>query len=532
MSKLNSQITMFLFAVLLWINPSTAQISPGDLAKVHAHLEGMSNCTQCHNLGDKVSNDKCLTCHKEIKVRIDANKGYHVSPEVKGKSCASCHNDHHGRNFQIIRFKTENFNHKLTGYALEGAHAQKKCNDCHKPAFISDPKLRKKPMSYLGLKTECLSCHEDYHQSTLSVVCSDCHDQKSFKPAPNFSHLNSNFPLKGKHKEVLCIDCHKKVTSNGRITQQFKGIKYNNCTDCHLDPHENRFGQNCSQCHNEQSFLTLNEGKSFDHNLTKFKLKGRHQKVTCKSCHKKEYTASLAFSRCTDCHTDYHNGQFSTNNPASDCADCHSENGFTTSTFSVARHNESGFKLKGAHVATPCIACHQKTTTWNFRNIGKQCIDCHNDIHQNKISPKYYPGQTCESCHLEDKWASITFDHSITNFALEGAHKTQGCRSCHFPNEPTGHTNQRFSGLTSQCATCHNDIHGGQFDKNNTTDCGRCHNTNTFISADKFNHDNTLFPLDGRHRTLACTSCHKSRQDKQNTFIWYKIEKFKCEDCH
>ena len=49
----------------------SAQISPGKLAAVHSHLEGISNCTHCHTLGAQVSNEKCLACHKELKSRID-----------------------------------------------------------------------------------------------------------------------------------------------------------------------------------------------------------------------------------------------------------------------------------------------------------------------------------------------------------------------------------------------------------------------------------------------------------------------------
>jgi len=60
------------------VMPAGAQISPGDLTKSHAQLEGMLNCTKCHVLGDKVSNDKCLECHKELKARIDQKKGYHA----------------------------------------------------------------------------------------------------------------------------------------------------------------------------------------------------------------------------------------------------------------------------------------------------------------------------------------------------------------------------------------------------------------------------------------------------------------------
>ncbi len=165
-----------------------SQISPGDLAAPHAHLEGMSNCTQCHILGEKVSNDKCLKCHSELKSRIDQQKGYHSSSVIKGKECVSCHSDHHGRNFEIVRIVYDKFDHDQTGYELLGAHAKKECKDCHKPEFITDQEVKKKKKTYLGLGTECLSCHPDYHQKTLSTDCASCHTFEAFKPASKFDH--------------------------------------------------------------------------------------------------------------------------------------------------------------------------------------------------------------------------------------------------------------------------------------------------------------------------------------------------------
>ena len=125
-------------------NTLYAQLSPGDLARVHEHLEGTMNCTQCHILGEKVSDEKCLSCHKELKSRIDQRKGFHVSDEVKGKSCASCHNDHHGKNFQIIRFDEKKFNHNKTGYELSGKHTKIDCKECHKASNISDVQIKLK----------------------------------------------------------------------------------------------------------------------------------------------------------------------------------------------------------------------------------------------------------------------------------------------------------------------------------------------------------------------------------------------------
>jgi hypothetical protein len=131
-----------LLLLLLSVLKLTAQLSPGDLAAPHAHLEGLSNCTQCHVLGNKISDEKCLACHTEIQQRITLQKGYHASPEVKGKNCIVCHSDHHGKNFQLIRFDVEKFDHNLTGYPLSASHAKKECKDCHAVKFIADKKIR------------------------------------------------------------------------------------------------------------------------------------------------------------------------------------------------------------------------------------------------------------------------------------------------------------------------------------------------------------------------------------------------------
>jgi nitrate/TMAO reductase-like tetraheme cytochrome c subunit len=525
---------LFFLSVGLIVKPAFAQISPGDLAKPHSHLEGMSNCTKCHILGKKVSNQKCLECHTELKVRIDVQKGYHASAEVKGKECVKCHSDHHGVNFQIIRFEKDKFNHNLTGYKLSGVHSKKQCIDCHKPENIKDQKIKKKKFTYLGLSPACLTCHTDYHQQTLSGNCEGCHDFEQFKPASKFSHTKSRFQLTGKHQLVTCAACHKTITKNGQKFQEFTGLKFENCTPCHTDPHNNKFGQNCTQCHTGESFSVIKGVQNFDHSKTNFRLEGKHQQVECKKCHKTKLTNALKYARCTDCHTDYHNKEFAVNGISPDCSKCHSTAGFTEFSFSIEQHNEGSFRLKGAHVATPCFACHKKepATKWTFRNIGQRCSECHNNIHQAFISEKYYPGASCESCHNETRWSIINFDHQKTNFELSGAHAKQTCRDCHFKKNKDGSAQQQFSGLPATCADCHNDIHVKQFEKEGITDCSKCHDVAHFKPAPKFDHNKTLFPLDGKHKDVACNKCHKTIQDKGTTYVLYKIKDFKCENCH
>ena len=61
--------------LLIFIVPLSGQISPGDLSEPHAHLKGLSNCTKCHILGEKVSNEKRLDCQLEIGIRISESRG-------------------------------------------------------------------------------------------------------------------------------------------------------------------------------------------------------------------------------------------------------------------------------------------------------------------------------------------------------------------------------------------------------------------------------------------------------------------------
>lgn len=508
------------------------QISPGELSKAHAHLEGLSNCTKCHTLGKKVSNQKCLECHTELNARIVVQKGYHASAEVKGKECVKCHSDHHGVNFQIIRFEKEKFNHDLTGYKLTGAHAKKKCADCHKVDFIADAKIKKKKYTYLGLNQSCLTCHADYHQKTLSQDCFTCHDFEKFKPAVKFDHNEAKFKLAGKHQTVACLSCHKISTLNNQKYQEFKGLKFENCTPCHQDAHNNKFGQSCKDCHSEQSFTLIKSNTTFDHDKTDFKLEGKHKQVACKTCHKTKFTSPIQYSRCTNCHTDYHNNQFAKQGVTPDCSQCHTVNGFVGSSYTIEQHNESIFPLKGAHLATPCFACHKKEAKWSFREIGLRCVDCHADIHKPAISEKYYPQSGCENCHNENRWNLVNFNHDKTNFKLGGAHSKKTCRDCHFKPVPDGKFTQQFAGMPVNCSGCHTDQHASQFDIDGKTDCAQCHNNDKFKPATNFDHNKSRFPLDGKHKNVLCVKCHPAVKSKEITYVLYKTDKTKCEDCH
>ncbi len=522
---------IFLISILFLSLKVSGQISPGELAKVHAHLEGMANCTQCHTLGAKDSNEKCLDCHKEIKARVVEAKGYHSSTKVKGKDCTICHSDHYGKNYDIVHLQKEKFDHNDTGYKLEGKHVTKDCKDCHKTEHITDLQIKKKSETYLGLNGQCLTCHEDNHQKTMSVNCQTCHNFDAFKPASKFDHNKSRFILKGKHADVLCEKCHAKSVREGKKFQQFSGLQFQNCVSCHKDPHENKFGQNCTQCHMEDSFKSMKSLGNFDHRKTGFLLAGRHAQVTCKQCHKVSVTAPVKHEKCIDCHIDYHKNQFRRNDKSPDCSECHDVTGFSLFSFTVEKHNLSKFKLEGSHLATPCFECHKKGKDWSFRGIGEQCVDCHKDIHQNLIDARFYPGSRCENCHQAASWSEIKFDHQTTSFQLEGKHLLVSCRQCHFLLKEGNAPEQKFRQLGGNCENCHKDIHHAQFKENTEKYCVRCHGFENW-KPEKFNHNNTRFKLDGGHKDVACIKCHKVIAEGNERYINYKFKDILCATCH
>ena len=531
----NNQIIYGLLLIvnlqIISLGSSQAQISPGDLSNAHAHLEGMSKCVQCHVLGESVTNAKCLTCHTEMDHLIQQKRGYHTSVEVAGKKCLECHNEHHGRNFVMVKFDKDQFKHDLAGYELKGKHARIECNDCHKVEFIKQKVSQKKGSSYLGLETKCTTCHTDRHQNSLGNDCAKCHNHEAFKPAKGFDHQKTKYALIGIHARIDCKKCHEKEIVNKDTIQRFTHALPQSCTACHTDVHKGKFGNNCLECHNQENFHQVSNLNDFNHSVTNFPLLGQHRKVKCESCHKQAYTVPIKHANCTNCHFDYHKGQFELAGESPDCNQCHTVEGFTPSLFTIEMHNEGNFKLEGSHLATPCIFCHQKEEAWNFRNVGKKCADCHEDIHKTAMDQKYYPGQRCENCHSVSAWDEVKFDHIQTKFELEGKHAEQYCRQCHYKTDESGSLKQMFLSLNQECTQCHADQHQGQFIKNGENVCERCHTFDNWEPL-KFNHDSTRFALDGGHKGVDCFKCHLDVPINGVVSTNYKFVDIQCAICH
>lgn len=557
-----------------------AQLSPGDLTKGHASLEGIQNCTQCHDVGQKLDGSKCLACHVELKTRVDQGKGFHASQKVKSKECIACHFDHKGRDFNIIYWEggKDHFDHDLTGYKLEGKHQTDKCETCHQPGQIVDAlvqgqagKTLSLKNTFLGLSQDCKSCHFDEHRGQLKQDCITCHDFEDWKKSSErqFDHGKAAYKLTGLHVQVECVKCHAltkdpKPMKNGKTDAdyfKYKPLAFQNCTSCHKDVHENRFGQKCTQCHSTLGWKFIS-GKDFDHSLTLYPLVGKHAAVSCEACHQPDLKKlpvykGLPFGKCADCHRDEHVGQLTARTDSGSCESCHGLTGFVPSTFTVERHNtESKYQLLGQHSKTLCAQCHPKTSPADFeRRTGipappdstvilhftdQRCASCHEDIHRGQFMKKVQE-QDCAACHRTTTWKELVFDHAKdASFALLGKHKEIECKKCH-PTLDEGTPIQRvlYKPLRTYCESCHKDTHEGQFglrkqmtDLEPSTSCESCHTSDAWKPS-IFDHLKSRFVLTGAHEKVLCEKCHPQviiRSDSLNTL--YKPIDTACASCH
>lgn len=532
---------------------------PGPLAAAHASLqdaEHMSGCVQCHH--DKGLTEGCLACHGEIAGQIRDDRGYHAFL-LRGKEphCNECHPDHLGRDFEITP-ALETFDHPHVEFTLAGAHEALACEKCHT-----------EERTYLGLSQACVSCHENVHKEERFKECAGCHTQVTFKGAAGFAH--EQLPLVNGHN-VACSKCHEDE-------RNYTSVRGKRCDECHKTPHRAEFGRACDACHARDAAPWGTGAKAVDAALhlasTGFPLEKPHD-LECKKCHEgatfgERYPSPpRPLTRCASCHEDVHKGQFAGKacldchemdrwKPArvdhasfplrfahaevecakcheagrfretpracagchedrhegqfgkTACDACHDERAFKPSLFTVARHDT--FALKGAHATVACDKCH---ADGRFKGAPRACAGCHEDRHQGQFGKA-----SCDQCHTEKSFLPSLYGISRhTTFPLTGSHRAVACNACHEAG--------RFRDTPRTCAGCHEDPHGGQFERGK--DCTACHAADSSAFRIRpFDHaKRTRVALEGAHAEAKCERCHVERKGVRI----FRGTATACAECH
>lgn len=470
--------------------------APGPLAAPHGRIERLSRlpgCVDCH--ADDGLEAGCLGCHPEIGNQLASSRGYHAFLEEReARSCEACHPEHIAANFPLTgprawgETNPGSFDHPHVEFRLEGAHSDLECEECHRAELVarSTPALAdlaNRRQSFLGLAQECESCHGDHHGSGLFVDCARCHDQRRFAPAARFDHA-VHFPLDNAHGKISCVGCHESPALARRPAREPEGdgaSRPDVCEGCHDSPHRTAWAAACTDCHPDDASPWALASASMTpgvHALTGFELLGRHVE--------------------------------------SDCSGCHPGGGTHAERF--ARAPETG------------DVRYQET-----------CEACHLDVHRGQFEGSY---SGCRECHGPGGFEPSTFTvarHS--GYPLVGAHARVDCQRCHLCEEvgagPQGVVPcRRFAGTSRQCASCHLDVHAGQFESDGTTRCDSCHSPQGAWSRLHFDHqEDTSYPLLGAHAGADCNGCHRLEDPGRRSRLVRATRRYRgttrdCSDCH
>ena len=447
MARRRCEVVSAAVAACLLAQPASAQsvrsmVSPGPVIAGHAEIE--TQCEKCHQPFEKgAQNPLCLTCHDDVASDVKQSTGAHGRTFLRTReSCRDCHTDHRGRKFDIVALDPAVFRHEWTDYPLTGAHVEVRCASCHD----TDAAYRSAPSA-------CFACHEsdDRHRGGLGEDCARCHATSGWTGG-TFDHGETNFALRGAHRETGCADCHP--------SERYAETPAR-CVDCHRveDAHDGERGVRCGDCHTEVEW----KKPKFDHEKTDFPLRAAHLPLACSACHGADVNAPLE-TTCVSCHAqdDVHRGEQGVR-----CETCHDERGWAEEV--RFDHDLARFPLAGMHSVAACEACHPSD---RFRETPRECIACHrtDDVHEGRL------GESCVECHSPEGWSRWEFDHGArTRFTLDGAHADLRCESCHL------RAGVEVTNPFMDCASCHqkDDVHGGAFG----TECQRCHGTADFAAA-------------------------------------------------
>jgi hypothetical protein len=376
--------------VVLAFGSGGRMFSPGDLnaesreniplGGVSSHAEIGGNCSACHAppWSSETMSDRCLVCHTEIRRQLESQDAMHGKLSG-GANCRTCHTEHKGPHATLTSLA--DFDHECARFQLTGKHRSLDCQACHENN------------RFKGTPQSCVSCHTEpsVHKGKFGVACAQCHSTTSWTGAvftlktEDFNHDQTGFKLTGRHNTVDCKSCH--------VGNVFKGTP-KSCVSCHAEPvvHKGKFGTACAQCHSTSDWkgaVVAIKPSEFNHDLTGFKLTGKHQMVDCKSCHVGNVFKGTP-QTCVGCHAEpaVHKGKF-----GNACAQCH-----TTSTWGAAKFTHT-FPLKHGRGKGTCATCHKDAPDYK----AYTCYGCHE--HQPAKMEKRHPKlsatklQECAKCH-------------------------------------------------------------------------------------------------------------------------------------
>lgn len=272
----------------------------------------------------------------------------------------------------------------------------------------------------------------------------------------------------------------------------------------------------------------------------------------CKACHAAPWEADTMDDRCSACHVniteelkdpDSIHRRMQDIDPNAKCRTCHPEHKGPAALLTIlegwrfpheaADYSLRGHQLKAENEPFLCADCHPADITKFDQQI---CLECHARINMTfMLEHKVTFGDNCLECHDGVDRFGNDFDHNIFAFKLTGKHAAVKCSQCHV----NATTLEALQATSQDCFSCHqaDDPHKGSLD----ADCASCHSPNGWKPS-SFDHNRSVFKLDGAHVNVDCKKCHLDNAFKGTPKDCFSCHKqidphmgqlgTACEKCH
>ncbi len=348
-------------------------------------------------------------------------------------------------------------------------------------------------------------------------------------------YLGDKFPLKGVHKDLHCVSCHKGIA----LLPHDRFLPPVDCGSCHEDVRRiydqslhgravargDPLAPRCQNCHGDHSILPPSDPRSV--------LQVTNIPFLCGKCHKEGTPI-----------------QRERNIPKN----------HILKNYSQSIHGEGLFK-KGLSVTAVCTSCHTShfvldhkdpRSTINAKNVPRTCMKCHSqieEVHRKVIAGKLWEEAphkipVCVECHQPHKARRVFYDQGMADKdclvchsrkdlfpTLDGkvsrlycekeelqnsVHKDLSCVKCHTGASPgLERACKTLKGKKVDCSICHaqvveeykDSIHGKLRAKGdeNAPDCVLCHGDHGIRS--KESADSPTFPMNVPE---LCGRCHRA----------------------
>lgn len=344
------------------------------ISETHQRFDRIGNeCMQCHmddymattepNHEEVGFSTNCIECHPPLNDTWETDRIVHsFFPLIGGhdiQDCAACHlTDNFADaspdcvSCHLMDYEnTADPDHRELGFSTD-------CASCHtldpdwRPATFREHDDLYFPIfsgEHGGVWDDCMECHPVAGDFTIftcitchtnpgtdnehggvngyvyeSNACLACHPTGS---EDTFNHNDTNFPLRGAHSNIDCLQCH----ANG-----FEGTP-TDCFSCHESDYVNannpdhvqsQFSTDCTLCHTDVAWRPA----TFDHDGMYFPIySGNHNNE---------------WNQCSDCHFDANDYSIFS------CIDCHEHN--DPADLADEHDDVNGYQYE----SNACFVCH------------------------------------------------------------------------------------------------------------------------------------------------------------------------------